>query len=111
MPFTPVTAFLSENADFARQCEQAHIHFVGPSSDAIDAMGSKSAAKAIMGKANVPLVPGYHGDEQDDDKLVFEANAMGYPLLIKAAFGGGGKGMRIVEQGKRAYRCNSLCKA
>ncbi|WP_299010049.1 acetyl/propionyl/methylcrotonyl-CoA carboxylase subunit alpha [uncultured Shewanella sp.] len=94
----PGYGFLSENADFARQCEQAHIHFVGPSSDAIHAMGSKSAAKAIMEKANVPLVPGYHGDEQDDDKLIFEANAMGYPLLIKAAFGGGGKGMRIVER-------------
>lgn len=93
----PGYGFLSENADFARQCEQAQIHFVGPSSDAIDAMGSKSAAKAIMEKANVPLVPGYHGDEQGDDKLIFEANAMGYPLLIKAAFGGGGKGMRIVE--------------
>ncbi|WP_299493804.1 acetyl/propionyl/methylcrotonyl-CoA carboxylase subunit alpha [uncultured Shewanella sp.] len=93
----PGYGFLSENADFARQCEQAQIHFVGPSSDAIDAMGSKSAAKVIMEKANVPLVPGYHGDEQDDDKLILEANTMGYPLLIKAAFGGGGKGMRIVE--------------
>ncbi|MCL1125594.1 acetyl-CoA carboxylase biotin carboxylase subunit [Shewanella surugensis] len=93
----PGYGFLSENAYFARQCEHANIRFIGPSSDAIDAMGSKSAAKVIMGKANVPLVPGYHGDEQSDEKLVSEANTMGYPLLIKAAFGGGGKGMRIVE--------------
>ncbi|GIU23451.1 acetyl/propionyl/methylcrotonyl-CoA carboxylase subunit alpha [Shewanella sp. MBTL60-007] len=93
----PGYGFLSENAEFALKCEQANIAFVGPSAAAIDSMGSKSAAKAIMGAANVPLVPGYHGDAQDDDLLVSEANKMGYPLLIKAAFGGGGKGMRIVE--------------
>ncbi|MGB0894522.1 MAG: acetyl/propionyl/methylcrotonyl-CoA carboxylase subunit alpha [Parashewanella sp.] len=93
----PGYGFLSENADFARKCEQANIAFVGPGSDAIDAMGSKSAAKAIMTKANVPLVPGYHGDAQDNDTLQAEAKLIGYPLLIKAAYGGGGKGMRIVE--------------
>lgn len=93
----PGYGFLSENAEFARKCEQSGIIFVGPSSEAIDSMGSKSAAKAIMGAANVPLVPGYHGDGQEDDLLVEEANKMGFPLLIKAAFGGGGKGMRIVE--------------
>ena len=93
----PGYGFLSENAEFARKCEQAGVIFVGPSSEAIDSMGSKSAAKDIMGAANVPLVPGYHGDGQDDDLLVKEANKMGFPLLIKAAFGGGGKGMRIVE--------------
>ncbi len=93
----PGYGFLSENAEFARKCKQAGVIFVGPSSDAIDSMGSKSAAKEIMGAANVPLVPGYHGDGQDDDLLVKEANKMGFPLLIKAAFGGGGKGMRIVE--------------
>ncbi|MCG9730857.1 ATP-grasp domain-containing protein [Shewanella sp. Isolate13] len=93
----PGYGFLSENAEFALKCELANIAFVGPSAAAIDSMGSKSAAKAIMGAANVPLVPGYHGDAQDDDLLVSEANKMGYPLLIKAAFGGGGKGMRIVE--------------
>lgn len=93
----PGYGFLSENADFALKCEQSGIAFVGPSAAAIDSMGSKSAAKEIMGAANVPLVPGYHGDVQDDDVLVSEANAMGFPLLIKAAYGGGGKGMRIVE--------------
>ncbi|UCX05243.1 acetyl/propionyl/methylcrotonyl-CoA carboxylase subunit alpha [Shewanella glacialimarina] len=93
----PGYGFLSENAEFARKCEQNGIAFVGPGSDAIDAMGSKSAAKQIMGKANVPLVPGYHGDDQSDENLVFQATQVGFPLLIKAAYGGGGKGMRIVE--------------
>ncbi|QYJ80575.1 acetyl/propionyl/methylcrotonyl-CoA carboxylase subunit alpha [Shewanella acanthi] len=93
----PGYGFLSENAEFARQCEQAGIAFVGPGSDAIDAMGSKSAAKSIMSRANVPLVPGYHGDDQSDATLKSEAIAIGFPLLIKAAYGGGGKGMRIVE--------------
>jgi 3-methylcrotonyl-CoA carboxylase alpha subunit len=93
----PGYGFLSENADFARKCEQNGIAFVGPGSDAIDAMGSKSAAKEIMSKANVPLVPGYHGEDQTDATLIAEAKAVGFPLLIKAAYGGGGKGMRIVE--------------
>ena len=93
----PGYGFLSENAEFARLCEQNEIAFVGPSADAIDSMGSKSAAKAIMQAAKVPLVPGYHGDDQSDKLLVTEANKMGFPLLIKAAYGGGGKGMRIVE--------------
>ncbi|MBB1380636.1 ATP-grasp domain-containing protein, partial [Shewanella sp. SR41-2] len=93
----PGYGFLSENAEFARKCEQNGIAFVGPGSDAIDAMGSKSAAKDIMSKANVPLVPGYHGDDQTDATLIAEAKAVGFPLLIKAAYGGGGKGMRIVE--------------
>lgn len=93
----PGYGFLSENAAFALKCEQSDIAFVGPSAAAIDSMGSKSAAKEIMGAANVPLVPGYHGDVQADDVLVSEANKMGFPLLIKAAYGGGGKGMRIVE--------------
>ncbi|WOT04186.1 acetyl/propionyl/methylcrotonyl-CoA carboxylase subunit alpha [Shewanella youngdeokensis] len=93
----PGYGFLSENAEFALKCQQNGIIFVGPSAAAIDSMGSKSAAKAIMASANVPLVPGYHGDEQADDVLVSEANKMGFPVLIKAAYGGGGKGMRIVE--------------
>jgi 3-methylcrotonyl-CoA carboxylase alpha subunit len=93
----PGYGFLSENADFARKCEQNGIAFVGPGSEAIESMGSKSAAKEIMGKANVPLVPGYHGDDQSDDNLVHQAKLIGFPLLIKAAYGGGGKGMRIVE--------------
>lgn len=93
----PGYGFLSENADFARLCEDNGVAFVGPSADAIDAMGSKSAAKEIMQAAKVPLVPGYHGEAQSDELLVTEANKMGFPLLIKAAYGGGGKGMRIVE--------------
>lgn len=93
----PGYGFLSENAEFARACEQANIRFIGPGSDAIDAMGSKSAAKAIMEKAGVPLVPGYHGDDQSDELLINESKRIGYPQLIKAAFGGGGKGMKVVE--------------
>ncbi|MCP3126834.1 acetyl/propionyl/methylcrotonyl-CoA carboxylase subunit alpha [Shewanella sp. KJ2020] len=93
----PGYGFLSENAGFARKCEAAGIVFVGPGSDAIDAMGSKSAAKAIMTAAQVPLVPGYHGDDQTDATLKAEALKIGFPMLIKAAYGGGGKGMRIVE--------------
>jgi 3-methylcrotonyl-CoA carboxylase alpha subunit len=93
----PGYGFLSENADFAHACEQAGIAFVGPPATAIRAVGSKSAAKEIMAKAGVPVVPGYHGDAQDLDTLAREAGRIGYPLLIKASAGGGGKGMRIVE--------------
>lgn len=93
----PGYGFLSENPDFAARCEQAGIKFIGPSSKAISAMGSKSAAKALMGKADVPLIPGYHGDDQEDATLLDEARRIGFPLLIKAAFGGGGKGMRVVH--------------
>ncbi|MEP7703034.1 acetyl/propionyl/methylcrotonyl-CoA carboxylase subunit alpha [Paraglaciecola sp. 25GB23A] len=94
----PGYGFLSENAEFARLCEQNNIIFVGPPIGAIEAMGSKSAAKNIMQKAKVPLVPGYHGDEQSLDILKSHADAMGYPVLLKAAAGGGGKGMRQVWQ-------------
>ncbi len=93
----PGYGFLSENAGFASHCEQAGVEFVGPGAAAIDAMGSKSAAKDIMTRAKVPLVPGYHGEDQSFDLLAAEATKIGYPLLIKAAYGGGGKGMRIVE--------------
>lgn len=93
----PGYGFLSENAGFARALEQAGIAFIGPPAAAIDAMGSKSGAKTIMEKANVPLVPGYHGDEQDAGFLAKEADRIGYPVLIKASAGGGGKGMRLVE--------------
>jgi 3-methylcrotonyl-CoA carboxylase alpha subunit len=93
----PGYGFLSENEDFAEGCERAGIVFVGPPASAIRAMGSKSAAKQLMEKAGVPLVPGYHGDAQDVDTLVREAERVGYPVLIKASAGGGGKGMRIVE--------------
>ncbi|MDF2179953.1 acetyl/propionyl/methylcrotonyl-CoA carboxylase subunit alpha [Aliiglaciecola sp. CAU 1673] len=92
----PGYGFLSENANFARLCEDNQIIFVGPPVAAIDAMGSKSAAKKIMETAGVPLVPGYHGDNQDAVFLKQQADAMGYPVLLKAAAGGGGKGMRQV---------------
>ncbi len=94
----PGYGFLSENPDFARACEGAGIRFIGPTADAIDKMGSKSAAKAIMEAAGVPMLPGYHGDDQSDRRLIAEAEQIGFPLLVKAAFGGGGKGMRIVER-------------
>ncbi len=93
----PGYGFLSENADFAHSCTQAGIVFIGPPASAIRAMGSKGAAKDIVGKAGVPLVPGYHGDTQDADTFVREADNIGYPLLVKASAGGGGKGMRVVE--------------
>jgi 3-methylcrotonyl-CoA carboxylase alpha subunit len=94
----PGYGFLSENAAFARACEAAGIAFIGPPASAIDAMGSKSQAKALMESAGVPLVPGYHGDAQDDDRLALESKQVGYPQLIKASAGGGGKGMRLVER-------------
>ena len=94
----PGYGFLSENAEFAEACARAGVVFIGPSPAAIRAMGSKSAAKDIMGKAGVPLVPGYHGDAQDAALLQKEADRIGYPVLIKASAGGGGKGMRIVEK-------------
>jgi len=93
----PGYGFLSENADFAHACAQAQIVFIGPPASAIRAMGSKSAAKDIMANAGVPLVPGYHGEAQDADTLAREADKIGYPLLIKASAGGGGKGMRVAE--------------
>ncbi len=92
----PGYGFLSENAGFARACEQAGIEFIGPPASAIDAMGSKSAAKQIMGDAGVPLVPGYHGEDQSRDLIRAEAERCGYPVLLKAVAGGGGKGMRVV---------------
>jgi 3-methylcrotonyl-CoA carboxylase alpha subunit len=92
----PGYGFLSENATFANLCKQNNIVFVGPPVSAIEAMGSKSAAKNIMELAKVPLVPGYHGDDQRVDGLKSHADKMGYPVLLKAAAGGGGKGMRQV---------------
>ena len=93
----PGYGFLSENTDFAEACEANGIVFIGPPSSAIAAMGSKSAAKAIMEDAGVPLVPGYHGKDQSPDLLRAEAEKCGFPLLLKAVAGGGGKGMRVVE--------------
>jgi 3-methylcrotonyl-CoA carboxylase alpha subunit len=94
----PGYGFLSENEDFARACEKAGVVFIGPTPEAIEKMGSKSAAKALMQTAKVPVVPGYHGDNQDPAFLAKQADIVGYPLLIKAVAGGGGKGMRLVEQ-------------
>ncbi|MEH6558997.1 MAG: acetyl/propionyl/methylcrotonyl-CoA carboxylase subunit alpha [Oceanicoccus sp.] len=92
----PGYGFLSENAAFCRACEDNKLTFIGPPIGAIEAMGSKSAAKTIMEKAEVPLVPGYHGFDQSPQILKQSADAMGYPVLLKAAAGGGGKGMRQV---------------
>lgn len=94
----PGYGFLSENEAFARQCAEAGLVFIGPPPAAIAAMGSKSESKRLMGKAGVPLVPGYHGEGQDAALLQREANQIRYPVLIKASAGGGGKGMRVVEK-------------
>jgi 3-methylcrotonyl-CoA carboxylase alpha subunit len=92
----PGYGFLSENAQFAEACAEQGIIFIGPTIEAIKAMGSKSAAKQIMHQAGVPLVPGYHGDDQNPALIKQSANDMGYPVLLKATAGGGGKGMRQV---------------
>jgi len=93
----PGYGFLSENAKFAEDCAKAGIAFIGPPVDAIRVMGSKSDSKRVMGAANVPLVPGYHGTAQDLKTLQTEADRIGYPILVKASAGGGGKGMRVVH--------------
>lgn len=93
----PGYGFLSENAGFARAVEQAGLTLLGPPASAIDAMGSKSAAKALMEKAGVPLVPGYHGQAQDLETFRQACAHIGYPVLLKASAGGGGKGMKVVE--------------
>jgi 3-methylcrotonyl-CoA carboxylase alpha subunit len=93
----PGYGFLSESDVFARRCAEAGIVFVGPSGDMIEAMGSKSGAKALMEKAGVPLVPGYHGEAQDEATLAKAAEKIGFPVLVKASAGGGGRGMRVVR--------------
>jgi 3-methylcrotonyl-CoA carboxylase alpha subunit len=93
----PGYGFLSENAEFADAVAKAGLIFIGPPAAAIRAMGGKSESKALMEKAKVPLVPGYHGDKQEEKFLLAEAEKIGYPVLIKASAGGGGKGMRVVE--------------
>ncbi|KAK3140184.1 hypothetical protein QOZ80_5AG0397220 [Eleusine coracana subsp. coracana] len=93
----PGYGFLSESADFAQLCEAEGLKFIGPPASAIRDMGDKSASKRIMGAAGVPLVPGYHGAEQDIELLKQEADKIGYPVLIKPTHGGGGKGMKIVQ--------------
>ena len=106
----PGYGFLSENEAFAKACADAGIIFVGPPASAIEAMGSKSAAKALMETAGVPLVPGYHGDNQDAAFLRTQADRIGYPVLIKASAGGGGKGMRLVEKSEDFAAALESCK-
>ncbi|HSR73056.1 MAG TPA: biotin carboxylase N-terminal domain-containing protein, partial [Kiloniellales bacterium] len=94
----PGYGFLAENADFAEACARAGLVFIGPPAAALRTLGDKSAAKALMAEAGVPLVPGYHGDDQTAEGLAAAAGKIGYPVLIKAVAGGGGKGMRVVER-------------
>ncbi len=94
----PGYGFLSENPDFVDAVEAAGLTFIGPSADAIRKMGLKDAAKVLMEEAGVPVVPGYHGENQDPEHLAGAADTIGYPVLIKAVAGGGGKGMRLVEK-------------
>ncbi|MEM9477991.1 MAG: biotin carboxylase N-terminal domain-containing protein, partial [Pseudomonadota bacterium] len=93
----PGYGFLSENPEFVDAVTQAGLTFIGPTADAIRAMGLKDAAKSLMEKAGVPVVPGYHGADQENAVLAASADQIGYPVLIKAVAGGGGKGMRLVE--------------
>lgn len=94
----PGYGFLSENQAFAQACQEAGLVFIGPPAAAINAMGLKAESKRLMAQAGVPLVPGYHGEQQDAHLLQTEATRIGYPVLIKASAGGGGKGMRVVER-------------
>ncbi|MBT3135199.1 acetyl-CoA carboxylase biotin carboxylase subunit [Alteromonas sp. ALT199] len=94
----PGYGFLSENADFADKCAQAGLVFIGPSPDAITLMGSKRLSKIAMLNANVPCIPGYEGSDQTDTTLIEKAKAIGFPLMVKASAGGGGKGMRLVHE-------------
>ena len=106
----PGYGFLSENAAFAEDCARAGVVFVGPPPAAIRAMGSKSAAKALMEQAGVPLTPGYHGDNQDERFLREVADRLGYPVLIKASAGGGGRGMRRVDKSSEFAAALTSCK-
>ena len=106
----PGYGFLSENEDFAQACADAGLVFIGPPPSAIKAMGLKAESKRLMGQAGVPLVPGYHGADQDPVLLKREADAMGYPVLIKASAGGGGKGMRAVAKSEEFDAALASCK-
>ncbi|HEY4370320.1 MAG TPA: acetyl/propionyl/methylcrotonyl-CoA carboxylase subunit alpha [Burkholderiales bacterium] len=106
----PGYGFLSENEDFAEACAAAGLVFIGPPPSAIRAMGLKAESKQLMEKAKVPLVPGYHGGNQDPAFLQQQADAIGYPVLIKASAGGGGKGMRIVEKSADFSAALASCK-
>ncbi|ODC03171.1 hypothetical protein BFW38_06040 [Terasakiispira papahanaumokuakeensis] len=106
----PGYGFLSENADFVRACKQAGLVFIGPPAEAIEAMGTKAAAKALMKQAQVPVIAGYHGEDQSDARLAQEAAEIGYPVMIKASAGGGGKGMRVVEQAEAFNAALESCR-
>ena len=107
----PGYGFLSENADFAEACAVENLVFVGPPPSAIRAMGSKSAAKALMEKSGVPTVPGYHGDDQSADVLRAAARRIGFPVLVKASAGGGGKGMRTAASEAELDEAVALAKS
>ena len=106
----PGYGFLSENAESAQACEKAGLVFIGPPGSSMRAMGSKSAAKQLMEGATVPLVPGYHGENQDPEFLRQQADGIGYPVLLKASAGGGGKGMRVVERSEDFVAALGSCK-
>src|SRR3954469_22927458 len=106
----PGYGFLSENEEFAQACAQAGLVFIGPPPSAIKAMGLKAESKQLMEKAGVPLVPGYHGSDQDPALLQREADRIGYPVLIKASAGGGGKGMRAVDKAEDFDAALASCK-
>jgi len=106
----PGYGFLSENEDFAQACAAAGLVFIGPPASAIQAMGLKAESKQLMEKAGVPLVPGYHGSDQDPALLQREADRIGYPVLIKASAGGGGKGMRAVDKAEDFAAALASCK-
>jgi 3-methylcrotonyl-CoA carboxylase alpha subunit len=106
----PGYGFLSENAEFADACATAGLVFIGPPAASMRAMGSKSAAKTLMESASVPLVPGYHGESQEPALLQREADRIGYPMLLKASAGGGGKGMRVVERSEDLIAALASCK-
>ncbi|AVR89825.1 acetyl/propionyl/methylcrotonyl-CoA carboxylase subunit alpha [Thauera aromatica] len=106
----PGYGFLSENADFSEACARAGVVFIGPPAAAIRAMGSKAEAKRRMEAAGVPVTPGYHGDDQSPGGLRAQADALGYPVLIKAVAGGGGKGMRVVGQAEDFIDLLAACR-
>ncbi|HEV7913313.1 MAG TPA: biotin carboxylase N-terminal domain-containing protein, partial [Albitalea sp.] len=106
----PGYGFLSENEEFAQACADAGLVFIGPPPSALKAMGLKAESKQLMEKARVPLVPGYHGADQDPGLLKREADRIGYPVLIKASAGGGGKGMRAVNHGAEFDAALASCK-
>ena len=106
----PGYGFLSENLGFCELCKQANVVFIGPPPNAIRAMGSKSESKSIMIAAGVPVTPGYHGDENTNERLLAEARKVGWPLMIKAVSGGGGKGMRTVLEESKFIESLESCR-